>query len=270
MNNNIEKIINETISNMINKASSDKKINEMTKKHNKKVHFIPKKYRVFGGILQSLNIQFGNFLPELLSVIISKDNRYEIISKYSGKRNNKFSISITNEKLIDNYITRCQTEDILLNIEFLKLMSNIIDNNDDNMIYFNHDIDLLFKDKKTEIYYYLEIKYNDDHDTDKFVGINRKFIKTSAYLIKELNIKQIENFKPILFFFNNKKFNGNIYVPEETNIYRGKRFFDEFLNIDYVELEKYLLNISESTDSKKLFDNLYEKIVNDKDISYEK
>ena len=52
-------------------------------------------------------------------------------------------------------------------------------------------------------YYYLEVKYNDDYDTEKLVDINRRFIRTSAYLINELNITSIEQFKPILFFFNN-------------------------------------------------------------------
>lgn len=262
MDNNIGLIINEAISNMIANSSNDKKINKMIAKHNKKVHFIPKKYRVFGGILQSLNIQFGNFIEELMAVIISKDDRYEIVKKYSGKRSNKFSISDANEKLIDNYITRCQTTDMILDIEFLKLMNEIIDDNDENMILYKHDIDLLFRDKKSGVYYYLEIKYNDDHDTGKFIDINRKFIKTSAYLIRELNIKKIEDFRPILFFFNNKKMKGNIYVPEKTNIYRGQRFFDEFLNVDYNELEQYMLNISESDDTKRLFDELYNKIVN--------
>ena len=88
-------------------------------------------------------------------------------------------------------------------------------------------------------YYYLEVKYNDDYDTEKLVDINRRFIRTSAYLINELNITSIEQFKPILFFFNNKKMSGNIYIPESTNIYRGKKFFDEFLDIDYDVVMKY-------------------------------
>ena len=187
---NVEEIINEAVKNMLINTSNEKKINKLVAKHDKKIHFVPRRYRVFGGILQSLNIQFGNFIEELMSVIISKDKKYEIIEKYSGKKNNKFSISEENEKLIDNYITRCQTENqMILDIEFLKLMNDIINDKSSKMITFKHDIDLLFKDKQTDVYYYMEIKYNDDHDTGKFVDINRKFIKTSAYLIKELNIK---------------------------------------------------------------------------------
>lgn len=79
--------------------------------------------------------------------------------------------------------------------------------------------------KQTGVIYHLEVKYNDDHDTGKFVDINRKFIKTYAYLVREFPNAKIE---PILFFFNNKKMKGNIYVPENTNIRRGKAFLMSF------------------------------------------
>ena len=262
MNEKVQALINEAVENMIAHTGSDKKIEGMIKKHDKKIHFIPKKYRVFGGMLQSMNIQFGNFIEELMTVIISKNDKYEIIEKYSGKKSNKFKISETNESLIDAYITKCQTEDIFLDAEFILLMNKIIDNKDENLKNFKHDIDLLFKEKSTGVYYYLEIKYNDDHDTGKFVDINRKFIKTSAYLINELNIKSLDQFKPILFFFNNKKMKGNIYIPESTNIYRGKRFFDEFLDIDYSDVEEYMANLSESEATIDAFNQLYKKVMN--------
>ena len=89
------------------------------------------------------------------------------------------------------------------------------------------------------------------------MDINRKFIKTSAYLIKELNITDTAQFKPILFFFNNKKMKGNIYVPEEANIYRGKRFFEEFLDIEYSDVEKYMANLSENETTISAFNSLY-------------
>ena len=46
--------------------------------------------------------------------------------------------------------------------------------------------------------------------------------------------------------FNNKKLKSNIYIPESTNIYRGKKFFDEFLDIDYDKVENYMANLSEN------------------------
>ncbi len=263
MQNKIEETINQAVQNMIKKTSNNSKINKLILKHNAKIHFIPQKYRVFGGLLQSMNIQFGNFIEELMALLISEDRRYEIIKKYSGKKSNTFKISVSNERTIDNYITKCQTEDSdFLDINFINLINNIIADNNKETILFKHDIDLLFKNKENGVIYYLEIKYNDDHDTGKFVDINRKFIKTSAYLIDELNITEFGQFKPILFFFNNKKMKGNIYVPENLNIYRGKRFFDEFLNVDYNDVEKYMSELSENHETIEVFNTLYNQIMN--------
>ena len=50
---------------------------------------------------------------------------------------------------------------------------------------------------------------------------------------------------------------GNIYVPEETNIRRGKRFFDEFLSVKYSDVDSYMATLSESDAAKDMFDDLY-------------
>lgn len=148
--------------------------------------------------------------------------------------------------------------------EFIKLQKKIFENNQKsikNFITFNHDIDLLFKNKESGTIYYLEIKYNDDHDTGKFVDINRKFIKTYAYLLNEFKIKKYDDIVPILFFFNNKKMKGNIYVPESTNIRRGQKFFEEFLTTSYQSVDDYLTDLSESKSTVKSFDDLYKKVM---------
>lgn len=125
-----------------------------------------------------------------------------------------------------------------------------------NLLTFKHDIDLLFSDKKDQIYY-VEIKYNDDHDTGKFVDINRKFIKTYAFLTREFK-KEIT---PILFYFNNKKMKGNIYLDENLSIYRGERFFKKFLKFDYNELSCKLENFANSKKNINKFNQLYAKIM---------
>ena len=58
-----------------------------------------------------------------------------------------------------------------LNLNFSKLKENITNKNKINneAIFFKQDIDLLFETKDQIIY--LEIKYNDDHDTGKFADI---------------------------------------------------------------------------------------------------
>ena len=259
MNDKIKTLINEAVVRIIEHTSSQAKIEHLQEKHNVKIHFIPKRYRIFGGILQSMNIQFGNFIEALMALLIENDRRYEIISDYSGKKSNSFELSSKNETLIDNYIIRCQTENINIDVEFPKLLKQIISNKDNQTSKFKHDIDLLFKDTQTDKFYYLECKYNDDHDTGKFVDINRKFIKTYAYLAKELNITDSSKLIPILFFFTNKKMKGNIYIPESLNIRRGKNFFEEFLKIKYDDVDHYLLNLSESPDTLNAFKNLYAK-----------
>ncbi len=258
---NVEKMINQAVLNIIKKCSSTSKIGGLKNKHAVKIHFIPKRYRIFNGLLQSMNIQFGNFIEELMAVLIKNENKYEILSKYSGKKSNKFELSSANERRIDNYISRCQSENLNIDQEFPMLLDEIVNDKDKKINLFKHDIDLLFRDKKTSKVFYLEIKYNDDHDTGKFVDINRKFIKTYAYLAKELNIKNSDDLVPILFFFNNKKMKGNIYVPEETNIRRGKRFFDDFLSVKYSDVDTYMASLSESDAVIGMFNDLYRKIM---------
>ena len=208
-----------------------------------------------------MNIQFGNFIEVLITLLIENDGRYEIMSDYSGRKSNSFELSFENEMLIDNYITRCQTENINVNVEFLKLLEQIIEDSNGQIIKFKYDIDLLFKNKMTGKIYYLECKYNDDHDTGKFVDINRKFIKTYAYLVKELSITESGKLIPILFFFTNKKMKGNIYIPEISNIRRGRKFFEEFLEVKYDDVDQYLLNLSENPDTTRAFKDLYDKII---------
>lgn len=259
MNGDVSDLINQAVLNILNNSSSQKKLNKIIKTHDNKIHFVPRNYRVFGGILQSMNIQFGNFLEAFMTLLIKSDGRYEILENYSGKKSNHFTLSQKNDEMIDRFISRCQTEKLDLEQEFANLLRDIVCDDDTKVSQIKHDIDVLFKHKETGVIYYLEIKYNDDHDTGKFVDINRKFIKTYAYLVKELPNQTIV---PILFFFNNKRMKGNIYVPERTNIRRGKAFFDEFLRIDYQDVDEYMKNLSESPQNIKAFDELYQKVMN--------
>ena len=263
--NKIETILTDSIKSLIQHSSSPSKIKTLEKKHIVKLHFIPYKYRILGGILQSMNIQFGNFIEKVMDEVISDNEQNEVIRKYSGNKNNYFALSKISDALIDSYITNCQIENYneneLLN-HYNQLINSIKlnEHSANEVAYFKHDVDILFKNKLTQIYYYVEIKYNDDHDTGKFIDINRKLLKTYAYLQKELGEEKI--LKPILFYFNNKKMKGNIYLPENQVIYRGKRFFDTFTNISYDDMDKYIKNISESDETIQAFHNLYHKIIN--------
>lgn len=261
MNNNIKELIEITVNKMVNNCSSSQKLQNLKKTHDKKIHFVPIRYRIFGGILHSLNIQFGNFIEELMATLVSNEENLEILTELNGKKNMSFYLSKENDERIDEYITKCQTEEININEEFPKLLRDIISCKQEPNLLFKHDIDLIFKNKFTNIVYYVEIKYNDDHDTGKFVDINRKLIKTYAYLTNKLQITNTNQLVPILFFFNNKKMKGNIYIPENSNIKRGKKFFEDFLTIKYFEIDEYMKNLSEKPDVINVFNELYKKIM---------
>lgn len=261
-NNKIKKLIKESILKLINNTTADVKIEKIVSKHEVKTHFVPIRYRIFGGLLQSLNIQFGNFIEVLLQGIIGEEKQLEIVKEISGKKNVSLSLTGEADSLIDHFISdRQNNNDNKLPEKFEHLLKNIItcQQSDKDLITAKHDVDVLFKDK-TEIYYYIELKYNDDHDTGKFIDINRKFIKTYAGLVKKLGIKSTKQLKPILYYLNRKVMKGNIYVPEETYIYRGEKLFNKFLTIKYVDLDGYLKNVSEDKEVIEIFDNLYKKI----------
>lgn len=265
MQDNIKSYIKKAITDLISNTTSKDKISSLIKKHIIKIHFIPIRYRIFGGLLQSMNIQFGNFIEKLLHIIVENEKDIYISKDISGKRNIQLPMTKKSENLIDNYITNCQNngygENELLE-NFNRLISECLkieqaDKTKDIKI--KHDIDVLFFDNN-ERYYYLEVKYNDDHDTGKYADINRRFIKSYIGICNILNIYNITKFKPILYYLTKKRMKGNIYLPEKEIIYRGDKLFNEFFKIKYTHLDKFLINIGDDRDIIELFDNLYKNI----------
>lgn len=262
-NNNIKKLIKESVLKLITNTTADAKIEKIINKHEVKTHFVPIRYRIFGGLLQSLNIQFGNFIEVLVQRIIEEEKQLEIVNEISGSKNVLLPLASETDSLIDRFISdRQNNNDNKLAEKFEQLLKNIVASQQSakNLITTKHDVDILFKDKRSGVYYYTEVKYNDDHDTGKFIDINRKFIKTYAGLVKKLDVNDIKELKPILYYLNRKIMKGNIYVPEETHIYRGERLFKEFLTTKYGDLDGYLKNVSEDKETIEIFDNLYKKI----------
>lgn len=109
MNQTIIDSISSAVDDLIANSTTDAKLRKIVKKHIAKVHFIPMRYRVLGGILQSMNIQFGNFLEKTIKNIVKDNPGNEIIEEYSGKKTNKFSVSSQSVALIDRYIIERQT-----------------------------------------------------------------------------------------------------------------------------------------------------------------
>lgn len=266
-NDKIKKLIKDSVLEILNRTISEKKINKIIEKHAPKVHFVPIRYRIFGGLLQSLNIQFGNFIEVLMHKVVEKEDGLEIVSGISGKKNMILSLTRETDALIDGFITEMQNGGKKnLESEFEKLLDKIIEHQQKNDSFTDskHDVDVLFKDKKSGVLYYVEVKYNDDHDTGKFVDINRKFIKTYAGLVKTLDIKNKRSLKPILYYLTKKIMKGNIYVPEDKYIYRGDKIFKEFFDLKYENIDKYLKNISEDKEILNIFDDLYQKVRSNK------
>jgi len=266
-NKKIKQVIEETVIKLLDNTASDAKIEKIVSKHKAKIHFIPLRYRIFGGLLQSLNIQFGNFIEVLMHKIVESEKGLEIIKDISGKKNVPLSLTKKTDSLIDGFITdRQNNADKNLEQKFKKLLESIVEcqQEDTDTVTMKHDIDVLFRSKQDKALYFVETKYNDDHDTGKFVDINRKFIKTYAGLIKTLKIKDTKSLKPILYYLTKKVMKGNIYVPEGEYIYRGDKLFKQFFALKYEDLDTFLKNVSEDKEILRIFDSLYNKIRHNK------
>ncbi len=261
MDNKIKQLVRNAILEVIESTVSEQNISKSFETHQSKIHFVPIKYRVLGGLLQSLNIKFGNFIERLLALVVNQDANVESLP-VSGKRIG-LSMTARTDALIDQYITNRQLPNSpdecdeifrgLLNqiVEIERLSGGIKQT-------IKKDIDALFKTNSGEIVY-LEIKYNDDHDTGKFVDINRKFIKTYAGLINYLEISTPSDIKPILYYFNPIKRWGPIYTPSK-NVYRGSQLFDEYFETKFTDIDQYLQNLGDDEEIVGIFDDLYQRI----------
>lgn len=259
--NNIKDSVKDAITEIINYTFSKENVNRVRQVHEAKIHFVPTRYRILGGLLQSLNIKFGNFIERLIALVIERDPKVESLP-LSGKREKLF-MSAETDALIDRYITSRQLPESPDQCDelFKDLLQKIIHlerTTKGQKQAITKDIDALFKLASDQIVY-LEIKYNDDHDTGKFVDINRKFIKTYAGLVNALEIENVEDLKPILYYFNPVKRWGPIYVPS-SNIYRGSQLFDAFFETRFQDIDNYLRQLEDDEEVIRIFDDLYKLI----------
>jgi hypothetical protein len=262
MSDQVKTIIRKTILQILEDSVSSSNIRRMNRKHEAKVHFIPIRYRIFGGILQSLNIKFGNFIEQLMQNIVEIDEGVEAMSD-SGQTIELFFTPET-DSLIDAYITERQlptSPDDCTPI-FDDLLNKILEiehaARDDQRQGIAKDVDGLFRTSDGLIVY-TELKYNDDHDTGKFADINRKFIKTWAGLAVRLGIKRTSELLPIIYYFNATKRYGPIHTPGR-NIMRGPQLFDRFLQTKYSDVDGYLSAIGDDPEILAIFDSLYQRV----------
>lgn len=106
MSDQVKQIIRKTVLQMLEESTSPENIRRMIEKHEEKVHFVPIRYRIIGGVLQGLNIKFGNFIEQLLRNIVEIDTGVKVMED-SGKKIRLYFTHQT-DALIDSYITERQ------------------------------------------------------------------------------------------------------------------------------------------------------------------
>ncbi len=229
----ISKIVREELENLLS-VFSQEFISEQIEKHTGKIHAVSVESRVRGAIHQSLNIKFGSSIESILSRIVGASSHLKL-HEFSGKRI-VLPVSAKRVNLIDDYVNNRAGSTKTVNADFsnlkkaLKSKARVSGTK-------RMDVDLLFQTRSGKMFY-VEVKYNDDHDTGKYPDIYRKALKTGISL-------QLETKKPVetfVYYFNAGERNLVKYFPNSNQLY-GKDFFTKFgigsYRIVCAEISKY-------------------------------
>lgn len=229
----VSKIVREELENLLSVFSREF-ISEQIEKHVGKIHAVSVESRVRGAIHQSLNIKFGNAIESMLSRIIDASSHLKL-HEYSGKRID-LPVSAKKVKLIDDYVNSRPGSTKTVNADFGKLRKALKSKAPVSSTK-RMDVDLLFQTRSGKMFY-VEVKYNDDHDTGKYPDIYRKALKTGISL-------QLETKKPVetfVYYFNAGERNLVKYLPNSKQLY-GKDFFTKFglgsYQVVCAEISKY-------------------------------
>ncbi len=260
----------------IAEASSEKKIREILDKHRNKAHFIALKYRIIGGILQSLNIKFGNVLQRILMLVI--ESKGGEVDKDLILKKTKLHINPASRKLIDDYIALRKQKKSVSPEELMEEFSNLTNQifniqvgSDGQKDRYDYDIDLLFRSPATGQLVYVELKYNDDHDTGKFDSINEKMLRTWAGLVHHFRetIKSKDDLVPVLYYFNDSQ-RYSSYLPKRY-VLRGPELFERFFDdrTAYDSLTAALAKISNESTYWEHLDDILRSILELKDKDFD-
>jgi hypothetical protein len=257
----VRRLVRQRVDKLIREATATHQLDAAFEKHAEKIHFIPPQYRVLGGVLQAMNIRFGNFVEGLLADLATVDDGVRA-HQHSGRKLT-MSISPASDELVDRYITERQhpAAPADCSAAFLNLLREAFRHERRETgarIPIRKDVDLLFVTRDGR-HVYSEIKYNDDHDTGKFVDIHRKFIKTYLALASTLEMFDSERFRPIVYYFNPAVRWGPVYVPA-NHILRGRALFDQYFSTPFEHVDRALREMSEDPDVISLFDGLTDDI----------
>jgi hypothetical protein len=245
----IHKSLEKSVWGALNPAS----IERVRKKNENKTHFIPVGIRVFSGVVQSMNIRYGNFIQVLLNELVAREQKLTI-NEISGTRY-AFETSPSIDTLVDQFISdRKRSSSSDPDAEYQLLRSAWSSKVNEKTLISPNDVDLLFR-AQDGITYYVELKFNDDHDTGKHPDIFRKVLKTGMALEQHLN----EEVVPCVYYFNQGERNLVKFLPDNQR-FSGDVFFSKFLSVDYGLVAEALRQVSEDPAVKKKFSELFNDV----------
>ncbi len=81
----VKETVREAVVRLIRETTAEENIEKSLRLHEAKIHFVPRRYRVFGGLLQSLNIEFGNFIEKLIALVVENDSNVQALPPVGQK-----------------------------------------------------------------------------------------------------------------------------------------------------------------------------------------
>ncbi len=251
----VNELIKQALEDTVWSAFSQDAIDRVAKKNSTKVHFIPVGVRVFSGVVQALNIRYGNFIQALMGKLVEHEHSLTL-HELSGKKVD-FHVSGNVNIEVDSYMgVRKQGSESSLNSDyqnFRKRWGSAA--KAEKLLKAPNDVDLLFTDKNNQLVY-VELKFNDDHDTGKHPDIYRKVLKTGL-AIEQLLSKPV---LPCVYYFNPGQRKLVSYLPESQR-FSGSEFFEKYLTVDYSLVANRLMHLSETDEVKARFQALADSVL---------
>jgi hypothetical protein len=242
----LSRLISESLDTSVWGALEPLNVERVRRKNASKTHFIPLGVRVFSGVVQAMNIRYGNFIQAVMNALVAREPSLKLHPS-SGRRVD-FRIPGSLDAVVDNYITqRKRSSSVDPDNDYSAMRGSWLASDKSNLIASPNDVDLLFRDSSGQMTY-VELKFNDDHDTGKHPDIFRKLIKTGL----AIEVQAREPVLPCVYFFNPGERKLVKFLPDEQRLF-GQDFFQRYLTIDYKEVADALSRVSIDTAIKKKF-----------------
>lgn len=239
-------LISESLDKAVWGAFEAPNVERVRRKNASKTHFIPLGVRVFSGVVQAMNIRYGNFIQAFMNALVARESNLELHPS-SGRRVD-FEIPGLLDTVVDSYIMqRKRSDSDDPSEEYLSMRKSWLDAERDSLITSPNDIDLLFRDASGQMTY-VELKFNDDHDTGKHPDIFRKILKTGL----AIEVQVQEPVLPCVYFFNSGERNLVRFLPDEQRLF-GADFFKRYLTVEYEDVADALSKVSSDTAVQKRF-----------------